>query len=429
MTGTNYPKGQQISEISSLIKNPFVFTEDFQPNDVLFRQDEIQLLLTNTFNPLVSFGKGENVLLWGESGLGKTLMTKVLLEQLRTYIKEKDKPFILPVYINCSEHKTAFQVMSYLASVVVGETFNKLRGKMISEYLEMIYKHMNELGKNYLIVLDEIDKIKSKDEINQILYLLSRAKESGRIGESNVSLVCLYNDVNFRKYLDQSVKSSLRDYSIVVNPYTIDQIFGILQQRAKNGLVERVIDDDLLRTIARKVYMEESSDVRKAIQILLKAVKLCATEQKTTVEASHIDKALLELGRAGINDYIVGMNDEKLITLKALCVLIEDRPKQITSLHIFEIYTSLMLDVFHKTPTAKSLKQIQRYLDEIYTTKLINKRGTRTGNFYTILNSFSLVNTEVNNNLVLRGFRTYDTLKIIEEEKEDGKELRVTEGY
>ena len=91
-----------------IFKNKEVLSSSFFPDGITHRNSEI-LALSRIMAPSLLFEGISNVLVYGFSGTGKSLVTKYVGKKLASSAEEK-KVNVLPIYMNCrleNNHNTA----------------------------------------------------------------------------------------------------------------------------------------------------------------------------------------------------------------------------------------------------------------------------------------------------------------------------------
>lgn len=281
------------AKIRCLVKDFSVFDFSYIPNEPLMRAESEYLI-----KELVRFemsGIPTHLAVIGAKGSGKTLTLKYLQGLLN------DQGRLNVVYANCREHNTSFKIFAHLLGV-------QARGASLSELFDRFCQQ--HPGKT-VVLLDEIDLISAKDRSREILYLLSRSKNSYMV-------VMLSNNYRFLRDLDQSTKSTLQPVSIYFRNYDADQLHQILAQRANQGLHKW--DDAKLSQIAALTTRKINSDARVAIKTLFYSV---------TKDSNDIEICFEKARRDIVFDMIHDLSDPNLMILQAVAVSRSDFAKEI----------------------------------------------------------------------------------------------------
>ena len=275
-------KSKKLETGSLYIRDYRVFDFNYIPQKPLMR-DEIRPIADAILRYMTT-GIPNHLLIIGSRGCGKTVLVKSLIQTLS---KEPSSPKFL--YVNCRHHNTSFKILADLLQV-------RPRGYSLDElWSQFQSRHPGPL----VLVLDEVDLISEKDRNKDLLYLLSRS-------ENNYMSLMLSNNPRFHTLLDSSVKSTLQPEVVHFKNYDAEQVFSILQHRARLGL--REVRDDQLRHIAALTVRNTNSDVRVGIKTLY----FCALESESGVEG-NFQRARRDIAR----DILADLNDKNLIILQA----------------------------------------------------------------------------------------------------------------
>lgn len=194
----NLFKGIETS--SRIFKNRDAIGPHYMPNKILFRDKQINELVSSLGNALKGI-KADNIFLYGKTGTGKTSTAKYVLMQLDAYAAE-NKAKTLNVYLNCRNYNSKYKVIGHIVKRFypdkdyVGYSSTFIYEKMI-EFLE-------QHGIQLIVVLDEIDKVKDLDEL---IYALVRVNDE--LKKAAISIIGISNKLNFKERLDPRSKSSL----------------------------------------------------------------------------------------------------------------------------------------------------------------------------------------------------------------------------
>lgn len=227
-------------------------------------------------------GIGNNVLVVGPRGCGKTLsmryLQKLFADQGLTVL-----------YSNCRLQNTSYKLLAEFLGV-------RARGVSFAELAERFSRKYTD---KTVVVLDEVDLLSEKDRNKDLLYFLSRAPE-------NYMVVCLSNNPRWSSVLDESIQSTLQPELIYFRPYTPDELTAILRERAAAGLGKT--KDESLANIAALAAKYADSDVRVA----LKTLYYSALESDTPLD-TIFHRARLDI----VVEVVRNLNDKNLMILKA----------------------------------------------------------------------------------------------------------------
>lgn len=295
-----------------IFKNKEILSSSFVPEVILHRDSEIERL-SNILAPSLLLERVSNILIYGFSGTGKSLVTRYVAHNLAVTAMEKEVD-VMPIYINCrlENNSTEYRLISNLCSIfgikvpVSGLSVNILYKKLINI--------IDSKDRVVIIILDEIEKLiqKSGDEI---LYTLLRMNEL--LKHSKVSLIGISNNTNLKALLDQRVKSSLSPIEIVFKPYNAMEIADILSIRARDAFYEGVLEEGVIQKCAA-ISAQEHGDVRKALNLLMVAGELAQQNGDSIVREEYLDKASEVLEQNITEEMIKSMTKQGKCVLYAL---------------------------------------------------------------------------------------------------------------
>ncbi len=260
-----------------VIKNLEVLEEDYLPNVLPHRENQIKYLCELIENFVRTKIKVKNILIFGPSGIGKTATIKFVFRELEEKLNAK------LIYLNCWNYNTETSALSEILRNL-GYPFPR-RGVGLDEILEKMREIVKKVEKPIIIALDEIDKI---EEINSFLYKLSRSKE---FFNSDFLLILISNSKDFLAKLEQRVLSSLKIEEIEFKRYNIEEIKDIIEQRVK--LAFSNYDKEILLYIAAQTY-KNGSDIRFALKVLKEVALLAIKENANKITLEMVKKVLKE---------------------------------------------------------------------------------------------------------------------------------------
>lgn len=263
-----------------LIKDRSVLRADYMPPKLLFRDNEMKAV-AETLTPLLKGARASNLLLYGQTGTGKTAVGRYVLKHLQ----ERASKLNVKVGLAYSNTKTAKR--EYTVLVELGEAIGlkfPFTGLASSEVFSRILSHINQQGINTVFVMDEIDFLIKKHG-DETLYQMTRANE--RLKRGSLGLIGISNDLNFKDLLDPRVFSSLSEEEILFPPYTVEELRAILKDRAKNGFHAGSVSDSAVNLCAAMAGREHG-DARRAVDLLRVAGEVAEREGASIVDEKHV---------------------------------------------------------------------------------------------------------------------------------------------
>jgi len=249
---------------TTLIKNPYVFEEDYVPPRLPSREEQLERI-KKAMLPAFSNRWPENLLIYGPPGTGKTCLVRYVMEEFR---KSCDKPM---AYVNCWAEKSIYNILSSIAVQIGGFPSPRINTKVI---INIIKKKVGE--NSFILILDEIDML---DEKNTLIYSFSDIGKTGIFAISNTNL--------WISSLDKRVRSRFVFEHLYFPRYKVKDIVEILKPRAEIGLVKGAINLELIEKIAELAH----GDARIAIQMLRKSAENAELEGRRKISEKDIEKA------------------------------------------------------------------------------------------------------------------------------------------
>ncbi|MFC7079367.1 Cdc6/Cdc18 family protein [Halorussus caseinilyticus] len=225
---------------------------------------------------------------YGQTGTGKTLSSRLVLDKLVSDVRQYDDLTVEPVRVVCkslSSYKVAVRLVNELRP---DDDQIARTGYAPGDVYEMLWEAIDATNASHvLFVLDEVDSLGTDDDI---LYEIPRCTAHGHVEDTFVGVVGISNDFTFRDNLSARVKDSLCDEEIHFAPYDAEQLQHILWDRAKAAFQDNVLDDAVIR-LAAAFAAQESGSARRALNILYKAGDLARKQDASQVTEAHVREA------------------------------------------------------------------------------------------------------------------------------------------
>lgn len=233
-----------------------------------------------------------NLLLFGKSGTGKTMLTKLVISNIANMAKEVGISTNL-IAIQCESTKTDLEVVKSVIDHF--EPTHDTNGTRIKRRLTHSYNayfnYMTQLLRKHesneitIIFFDEVDKINNPNILNQFV----RLKENG-LTENNVCVICASNDSSFYKKLSYQTRNAFRKQMITFTPYTTSQLEDILRSRAEIAFKKDAITNDAIGLCA-VLSAKYKGNARTAIELLILAGDLADRIESNTVTFELVNRA------------------------------------------------------------------------------------------------------------------------------------------
>ncbi|MDP9015687.1 MAG: AAA family ATPase [Thermoproteota archaeon] len=354
---------------SSLVKNRQALTIDYVPEKLPFRDEETRAL-AQVLSTIFKGARPSNLLLFGKPGTGKTAAARSVVDRLAKKASEL-KTDVTVLFVNAkiaggSAYKVIFEIAEELGINKEQEKQVHFTGLSMGEATDRVLNFIQKKKLNLVLVIDEIDSLVDRSG-DDILYNFTRANQ--RMNGGFITLIGISNSLTFKDKLDPRVRSSLSEEEIVFNPYTVEQLRQILQERAKLSFNEGAISEAAVNLCAA-IAGREHGDARKAIDLLRVAAELAERDGTTKVDEKHV--------RAG-EDRIE--RDAPFVALKnspahhKLVILAIIKSMNGTTGKVYDIYLSLCKQTEQKPLTQRRMTQIVNELDllGLVSTDIVNQ--------------------------------------------------------
>ena len=233
---------------SRIINDPEVLSEGYIPEKILNREKELAQI-SNSLGLVNSF-------IYGASGSGKTILVKKAIVNFNSSNKAK------VIYIDCSLYQTTnailHEILISLNSVVVSKSNYEL-----TKRLQAKLRHVEG---RIIICLDHFEHLKEIETVDKILSL-------------GLGLMIIAESKEAYRKLSRRAKASLTNF-IEIKPYTKDQVFEILKERAEKALQNYTYSDETLESIAEASH----GDLALALNLLKSLALKAENEGKESMD-------------------------------------------------------------------------------------------------------------------------------------------------
>ena len=353
----------------SLFVDRSILSSSYTPQTIYHRDKEINKI-ANILAPALKQEKPSNLFIYGNTGTGKTLTVKHVIDNMEEVSRNKNIPLKL-IYTNCKLKgvaDTEYRLISQLASFF-GKTLPPT-GLPTDEIYKAFYDAVEKDKSIVLLVLDEVDQLIKKTGDN-IFYNLTRINEE--LKNSQITIVGISNNTTFIENIDPGVKSSLSEESILFAPYNALEMQKILKERTSKAFKENVVEQGVIEKCAAYAAREHG-DARKVIELLRVAGEIAERTKSKTISTDHIDEAEERLEKEKIFD-IVKTQPKQFQAVLFSVLSIKNENFSIYTGEIYGFYKKLCFKIGLRPLTQRRVSDIIREFEMIgvINTKTISK--------------------------------------------------------
>lgn len=297
---------RKIKNGEGIFKNEDVFLPDYIPDGIIHREKEIGEIAYALKN-LVEKGKGSGVLIYGAPGTGKTCTVKYILKELKEYSSK-----VIPIYINCWHHSTRYAILNEIGERL--EYMLPRRGLAPDEIMMLIVEDVRKTGKIPLVVLDEADIVSLVKNEEMVLYDLLRLREGYAVP---LGVIVITNNEGMLFKIDRRIRSSLLQTIQYFAPYTPLQLKEILKERAVEGFLPEVWDEDIIG-ICAGIGARNGGDARIALSALYLSAKEAERNGKNKIEITDVEKIKNKIAETLMRAEEKVLGEEEKVVLKEI---------------------------------------------------------------------------------------------------------------
>ena len=348
-----------------LDSEPFSF--DYVPEKLVGR-DEILREMALKFSPVITANGSGKAVLSGPVGTGKTSVAKRFCRDLQARFESSRK--IKYVHINCRNHSTPMQVLHRIVSVF--DEGHPDRGLAMGELLSSIRKLAKRDSSHIIVILDEVDRLLRKSG-NDVIYQLLRIDED-QSSSGTLSLIMISQE-QVLDILEGAVISRLGTSSLVkFKPYSVDQLYQIVEQRAKLTIKPTSYDDSILKLIAEGA--ESYGDARRVIESLNNAVLKAESEGRTSIDIGDVQKASTQVNPSMSEDIVKNLSTHQKLVSLAICRRLK-KESRMTSKDVQGLYAVVCEEYMVK---AKGATTIWKMINDLEISGIISREVSNLEN-------------------------------------------------
>ena len=341
---------ERFSPDSKIFRDESVLRDGYQPERLIERDSELEQY-QSALKPVINGAPPKNLFLYGQTGVGKTLSSRMVVERLLEDQERITGVDVRVIELNCKSLNSSYQVAANLINQFRPPNEQiKPTGYPSGMIYDMLFDELEDIEATHcLVVLDEIDSIGNDDDI---LYKLPRANDNGNVEETLVGVIGISNDFTFRDNLSARVKDSLADEEIHFPPYDATELDNILKQRAGEAFHDTIaeqsnegdyeLESDILKgeviPLCAAFAAQDSGSARQALKRLYKAGDLARDEDSDVITEDHVRQADEIVERDKVRDELIRLPTQSKLTLYSLLLLYQEGETPSKRNRIYERY-------------------------------------------------------------------------------------------
>lgn len=364
-----------------------VLRDEYNPDRIRERDEKLNEYL-QMFKEVVRGKRPRNVFVYGPTGVGKTVGTRVVLERLREDADRINGVVVRALHLECKDLNTSYQVAANLVNELRQETDREpinTTGYPEGEIYRMLFEELRRAEATHIIIaLDEIDNIGSDDNILYKLPRCNNTNSAQHVDPENtkVGVVGITNDGTFRDRLDPRAKSTLCDHEIHFPPYDANELRTILEARSEGAFKQGVLSDPVIPLVAA-FAAQRSGYARTALELLYTTGKIASDEGDDAVTEDHVRRAETRIQQGAIVTEINGLSAQGQLITYVLARMHDENELPARMDKLYAWYETFAHQLGTDTITPRSVHNILNDLmmNGIVTSEEVNK-GRSGGRHY-----------------------------------------------
>lgn len=345
---------------ASVLQNPVYKDRDVlyalvPPTGMLHRTQQRNELIME-LAPILMNSAVNCVFVYGNPGTGKTAAITQLMEELTEEAKKR-KVSLVKAYVNCSENRTETTIIiDILSQLSVGKTYPRVgwtRAKAIAEFVKVT----SELNTNVIAVLDEVDYA-LKESGDDIIYRLSRINEKAG---SKISTILISNDLRVADYIKPKTQSTLGRVRVIFSPYSAEELYDIINERAKLAFNKEVVSEQVLRKIG-EIEASRGGDARRALELLDSCAKIAIAKNLKKVTLDLVEDADRNLEKDSIFTTVATLTKHQKLLFLAM---LKSNKKELDGNSVYKMYVEACVKHNVQALTVRSVRTFLINLSEL----------------------------------------------------------------
>lgn len=314
-----------------IFEDETVLSENYIPDEIKERDEELEQF-NIAFGSAMTGAGADNVIVYGGVGVGKTMTTKAILDELQE--DAADAGIELAVFFENVKGLSSYQASIELVNSLIDDEDDNMskQGHSQGTVYDRLWDEIENLDVDQVIfALDEADSFGNDDDL---IYQIPRARSNGKITNTELSLVCISNDLQFRENLSSRARSTLQPEEIQFTSYDALELRNILESRVDKAFVDGVFSEATI-AITGSIAAQDTGSARTAIQLTRTAGKLARQKDDEVVTEEHIREARQRMEKNTIKNEMASLAQQRKLTLYAIARLAQkdETPAPLKQVH------------------------------------------------------------------------------------------------
>jgi len=355
--------------------------------DRIVGRDSQMRQMVDLLKPLMQGSSPPNILAYGPSGTGKSLITNRVVQEYQSALTERDKELAF-IKINCqwlnSVHQAGKKIIESVENLDNVDDEFTINGKATHHVFTTAFDAIKENYDAAIFLVDEIDLLVNPnlgpdDEAaySSLLYILTRIEDL--VGFEQTTVIAITNYPDFMHDVDGRAESTYNPRDILFSDYNGNQLREILQKR-EDAFNDEVLTNDVI-PLSAAFAARDNGDARKAVDLLRTAGDLAIEGDSATVTEEHVRKAQKEVQRDRVLEIVGGSAKSKQLVLLSTALIQSWSASNRESVPnpVLENIYATVFNLINPDKKPKSNDTILRYMSEYEINGIVSSSRTGKG--------------------------------------------------